>query len=146
MDTKLLHKVPLFDSLSESESRAIASRIEVRHWPQGSIIINEGEESNCLYIILSGKVKVFLVDESGQEIILNYLSKGDYFGEVSLFDDGQRSASVITLSDSKFAVLEKDEFVGLMSSHPELTMTILKGTTRRLRDLSNNVRSLAANW
>ena len=146
MDTKLLHGIPLFESLSESETQAIASRIELRHWPENTVIINEGEEANSLYIVLEGKVKIYLEDESGEEIILNFLGENDYFGEVSLFDDGHRSASVMTMSDSYFALLGKDHFVELMSSHPELPMTILKGTTRRLRDLSNNVRSLAANW
>jgi len=146
MDTKLLHGVPLFESLSESETQVIASRIELRRHSNDSVIINEGDESNSLYVILNGKVKIFLIDEKGQEIILNYLGEGDYFGEVSLFDDGQRSASVKALEDSYFAVLEKDDFVELMSSHPELALTIIKGTARRVRDLSSNVRSLAANW
>ena len=146
METKLLNGIPLFDSLSEDESQAVSSRLQVRHWPRNSVLINEGEQSNCLYILLTGKVKIFLVDESGEEIILNYLGEGDYFGEVSLFDDGHRSASVKTLADSYFALLEKDDLVDLMSSHPELAMTFLKGTTRRLKDLSSNVRSLAAGW
>ena len=56
------------------------------------VIINEGDMTNSLYIILSGRVKVFLDDESGKEVILNVVEAGDYFGEVSLFDDGKRSA------------------------------------------------------
>lgn len=146
MTTKLLHGIPLFEPLSEEETQIIASCVEVRQWPQDSVIINEGEESNCLYIILTGKVKIFLIDEYGEEIILNYLHEGDYFGEVSLLDEGRRSASVKTMSDSYFGVLQKDDFVNIMFSHPELAMTILRGATRRLRDLSDNVRSLAANW
>jgi CRP/FNR family cyclic AMP-dependent transcriptional regulator len=146
MDTKLLHGVPLFESLDERETQLIASEVELRQEQQGNVIIHEGEESNSLFIVLSGKVKIFLVDEAGEEIILNYLGQGDYFGEVSLFDDGQRSASVKALSDCYLAVLEKDAFVALMSSHPELALRIIKGSTRRVRDLSSNVRSLAANW
>ena len=146
METKILHGIPLFESLRESETQIIASLIEVSRWSKDSVVVKEGEESSCLYIILTGKVKVFLIDESGEEIILNYLHEGDYFGEVSLFDDGQRSASVITLADSYLGKLEKDVFMELMSSYPDLGMSIIKGTTRRVRELSNNVRSLAANW
>ncbi len=146
MDNKLLHGVPLFESLSESESAAVSSRLQVRRVPRNSLMIHEGEASNSLFIILTGKVKIFLMDETGEEIILNYLHEGDYFGEVSLFDDGHRSASVKTLADSYFAVLEKADLVDLMSAHPELALTFLRGTTRRLRDLSSNVRSLAAEW
>ncbi len=143
MNTKLLHGIPLFESLSESETQVIASRIELRQWPRDSVVIHEGEATNSLYIILSGKVKIFLVDETGEEIILNFLHEGDYFGEVSLFDDGDRSASVMAMADSYFAVLEKDVLLELMSSHPELALAIIKGTTQRVRLLSDNVRSLA---
>ena len=143
MNTKLLHGIPLFESLSESETQVIAARIELRQWPRDSVVIHEGEATNSLYIILSGKVKIFLVDETGEEIILNFLHEGDYFGEVSLFDDGDRSASVMAMADSYFAVLEKDVLLELMSSHPELALAIIKGTTQRVRLLSDNVRSLA---
>ena len=146
MNTKLLHGIPLFESLSEDESQIVASRIEVKQWPENSVIINEGDDTNSLYVILNGKVKVFLNDEQGEEIILNYLKEGDYFGEVALLDDGERSASVITTADSYFAVLEKEDFLELMSSHPQLAFKIFKGAAGRLRSLSNNVRSLAANY
>ena len=146
MNTKLLHGIPLFETLTEDETQVIGSRVEVKQWPENTVIINEGDDTNSLFIILNGKVKVFLNDEEGEEVILNYLKEGDYFGEVSLFDDGERSASIITLTDSYFAVLEKDDFVEIMSSHPELAFKIMKGAAGRLRSLSNNVRSLAANW
>lgn len=146
MDTKLLHGIPLFETLSEKETQLIASRTDLRRFPKDSVIINEGEDSNSLFIILSGKVKVYLVDETGQEIILNYLREGDYFGEVSLFDEGHRSASVRALADCYFAVLERDDLVEILSSHPEMALAMIRGTTQRVRDLSSNVRSLAANW
>ena len=146
MNTKLLNSIPLFETLNDAETEILASRIELRQFPVNRLIINEGEETNSLYIILSGKVKIFLQGESGEEVILNFLSEGDYFGEVSLFGDGERSASVITLSDAHFAVLEKDDFVELMTSQPKLALTIIKGATHRLQSLSHNVRSLAANW
>ena len=63
MESKLLHGIPLFESLSESESQAVSSRLQIRQWTRNSILINEGEKSNCLFIILTGKVKIFLVDE-----------------------------------------------------------------------------------
>lgn len=146
MNTQLLKEISLFGSLSEAETSLIASRVEIRQCPDRAVIINEGEVSDSLYIILSGKVKIFLVDETGEEIILNFLHEGDYFGEVSLFDDGFRSASVMAMSESSFAVLKKDDFVELMTSHPELALTIMRGAAHRIRLLSTNVRSLAASF
>ena len=146
METKFLHGIPLFEPLSEKEVSKVANRMEIRQIPKDSIVLNEGEESNSLYVILTGKVKVFLVDESGEEVTLNFLGEDDYFGEVSLFDNGVRSASVVTLKDSYFGVLEKEDFLELISEHPEIVQSIMMDATRRMRDLSNNVRSLAANW
>jgi len=68
---------------------------------------------------------------------------GDYFGEVSLFDNGARSASIMTLEDSQFAVLEKTAFLKCISVQPELALTIIKGLTMRLRGLTGSVRNLA---
>jgi CRP/FNR family cyclic AMP-dependent transcriptional regulator len=146
METKLLHGVPLFEPLTESEIQEVASTMEIRQFSRGSVILNEGDESSSLYIILSGKVKIFLLDQHGEEIILNFLHQGDYFGEVSLFDNGVRSASVVTLEDSYFGVLKKQDFLRLMAQHPELIQGIMSGSSKRMRDLSDNVRSLAAGF
>ena len=146
METKLLHGVPLFEPLSENEIQDVATKIQIRQTPKGTVVLNEGDKSDSLYIVLSGKVKIFLIDESGVEITLNVLHEGEYFGEVSLFDSGVRSASVVTLDDSYFGVLEKDEVLSLISAHPEMLQNIMSGATKRLRDLSNNVRSLASSW
>lgn len=146
METKLLHGVPLFEPLSENEIQDVATKIQIRQTPKGTVVLNEGDKSDSLYIVLSGKVKIFLIDESDVEITLNVLHEGEYFGEVSLFDSGVRSASVVTLDDSYFGVLEKDEVLSLISAHPEMLQNIMSGATKRLRDLSNNVRSLASSW
>lgn len=146
MDFKQLQRIDLFRSLDPSDAKLVAERMEIIRYPRSSLMIHEGEENSSLYVILKGKVKVFLLDETGQEVILNYLHEGDHFGEVSLFDDGHRSASVQTMDDCYFGILQKEDFVQIMATHPNLAMTMFKGMTRRLKDLSNNVRTLAANW
>jgi len=143
MDLRIFNGINLFKSLDEEQMQALSAHLIRRHFPKNVVIINEGDTTNSLYIILSGRVKVFLNDENGKEVILNVVEAGDYFGEVSLFDDGKRSASIITLVDSEFAVLEKSSFLACMKSSPELALTIIRGLTERLRGLSANVRNLA---
>ncbi len=143
MDIKLLKGINLFESLEEDELLAVSRHLVHRHYPKNSVIINEGDTTNSLYIILSGQVKVYLNDENGKEVILNVVKEGDYFGEVSLFDDGLHSASIMTLEQSQFAVLEKSAFLTCIASQPELALTIIKGLTLRLRGLSGAVRNLA---
>lgn len=143
MDVKILSGINLFESLLDDDLLAVSKHLVSRHYPRNCIIINEGDMTNSLYIILSGKVKAFLNDQNGKEVILNVVESGDYFGEVSLFDNGARSASIMTLEDSQFAVLEKSAFLSCISAQPELALTIIKGLTMRLRALTGSVRNLA---
>ena len=109
MDVRILNEINLFESLEDEELLAVSNHLIRRHYPKNCIIINEGDTTNSLYIILSGKVKAFLNDPNGKEVILNVVNEGEYFGEVSLFDDGLRSVSIMTLEDCEFAVLEKSD-------------------------------------
>jgi len=143
MDTDLFEKMPLFEVLGPEDRKALAGHFVFRRHPKNTLVINEGDDSDSLYVILEGRVKVYLDDENGREVILNIQGAGDYFGEVSLFDKGPRSASVITLEKCRFAVLTKDAFVDCIADHPGLSLAIIQGLTDRLRSLSENVRSLA---
>ena len=143
MDINLLKNIQLFAALGEEDRQALSQHFVLRQYPKNSVIINEGDDTKSLYVILSGRVKVYLNDENGKEVILNMESDGDYFGEVSLFDDGKRSASVMTMEESKFAVLEKQEFLNCLAKNQELALAIIQGLTSRLRGLSESVRNLA---
>lgn len=143
MDVSQIKNIPLFASLNDNEQQSLKEHFLFRRHAKNSIIINEGDDTSSLYIIIEGRVKVFLTDESGKEVVLNTQSAGEYFGEVSLFDDGLRSASVMTLEDCQFAVLTKQTFIQLITDNPTLSLSIISGLTQRLRALSENVRSLA---
>lgn len=143
MDISLIENIPLFSSLNTAEKHALSEHFVLRKHPKNSIIINEGDDTTSLYSIINGRVKVFLTDEAGKEVILTTQTSGEYFGEVSLFDDGPRSASVMTLDDCQFAVLGKQAFIQLITDNPLLSLSIISGLTQRLRALSENVRSLA---
>ncbi len=143
MDTNIFNQIPLFENLSKSERDSFAGRFKLRQHPKNSIIINEGDDTGSFYIILKGRVKVYLTDDSGKEVILNILGEGDFLGEVALLDEEPRSASVVTLEDSRFAVLNRQSFIECINENPQLSLKIMQGLTQRLRALSENVRSLA---
>ena len=143
MDTRIFDQVPLFDSLSQGERDVLSRHFVLRRYPKHSVVINEGDDSQSLYIILSGRVKVYLSDANGKEVILNIQQAGEYFGEISLMDDGPRSASVMTEEACQFAVLMKQEFLSCISENPNVALNIIRGLTKRLRSLSENVRNLA---
>lgn len=139
----MLPDIPLFSGLEETEASALASKLVMRHYPRNTIIISEGDDSDSLFCILSGRVKVFLNDDEGKEVILNDQGAGEYFGEMALLDSGPRSASVMTLEDSKMAVISKTDFDEFLFLHRDATRKIIRGLIMRLRALTDNVRSLA---
>ena len=78
-------------------------------------------------MILSGSIKVFLADEDGKEIVLSTMLPGEYFGELALIGDTQRSASVVTLEDSKFAIISKSALKACLANNPEMAFNIING-------------------
>jgi CRP/FNR family cyclic AMP-dependent transcriptional regulator len=143
MDIDIFDQVPLFENLSEDERHNLASRFIVRHHPKNSVIINEGDDTSSFYIILKGRVKIYLTDDNGKEVVLNIQGEGEYLGEVALLDESPRSASVLTMEDCRFAVLNRQSFIECIGESPQLSLKVMQGLTRRLRALSENVRSLA---
>lgn len=141
-ETQLKH-IGLFGGLTDAEIAAIAEIATRRSFPKNSIIINEGDETDSLYVILAGKVKVVLSDEDGKEVIISILEPGEYFGELSLIDSEPRSARVVTMLDSQFSIIHKADFNRLLDNNPDLTRNLLVGLAQRLRAANKNIESLA---
>ena len=120
----------------------IAAVATVRTFPKRAIIVTEGDETDSLYVVLSGKARVYVADEKGREVQLNQLGPGEYFGEVTL-DGGPRSASVMAVEDTRCAIVKRGEFTPFLEAHPELALHIVRKLAHRVRDLTENVRSLA---
>ena len=137
-----LRSIPLFEGVAEAELRALAERTVTRSYPKQAIIVSEGDESDSLYLILAGRVKVYLSDEAGKELILAIKGPGQYFGEMVL-DSQPRSASVMTLEPSQFAILSRADFREFLLRHAEVALQLIENLIRVARGLNQNVRSLA---
>jgi len=120
----------------------VAAVATVRTFAKRSIIVSEGDDTDSLYVVLSGKARVFVADDKGREVQLNQLGPGEYFGEVTL-DGGPRSASVMALEECRCAVVKRAELTPFLERNPELALHIVRKLARRVRDLTENVRSLA---
>src|SRR5512134_1247278 len=120
-----LRSIPLFEGVAETELRALAERTVTRSYPKQAIIVNEGDESDSLYLILAGRVKVYLADEHGKELILAIKGPGQYFGEMVL-DEEPRSATVMTLEPAQFAVLSRADFRDFLLGHAEVALQLIQ--------------------
>lgn len=138
-----LKNIPLFSDLSDMEIEAISKLASSRTFNKNTMVICEGDRSDSLYVILSGQVRVFLSGDDGKEVTLNIQKEGEYFGELALLDDAPRSASVVTTESSRLAVISKAAFDECMEKNPCIALKIIRGLARRLRELTENVRTLA---
>ena len=139
----LLRNVPLFAMLSEAQRAVLTSVVQRRSFPRGSTIIEAGEKTQSLYIIVSGRVQVVMSDDAGNEVILAILRPGEYFGEMGLLDDLPRSASVVAREPCELLTLSKHDFAGCLRENFDLAMAVARGLVGRLRDADNRIGSLA---
>lgn len=139
----MLANIPLFACLGKADLQILEENSCVKTFPKRSILINEGDLTNSLYVLERGKVKVYLGDENGKEIVLNIHGPGEYFGELALLDNAPRPTSVMTLTESSTVIISKQQFDAMLEKHPRIAGLLLKGLTQRMRQLTENVRSLA---
>jgi CRP/FNR family cyclic AMP-dependent transcriptional regulator len=130
------------ERFDEAELRSLADQGVLKSFPKNTIIVSEGDETDSFYIIVEGRVKVFVSDEEGREIVLATQGPGDYFGEMVL-DGGPRSASVMTLEPSRFAVIPKARFRDFLLGSPGFSLHLVERLIGRTRALTDNVKSLA---
>jgi CRP/FNR family cyclic AMP-dependent transcriptional regulator len=138
-----LKRVALFSGLTDSQIERLAAGSVRRSFPKGRTIVAEGEPSQSLYVLLSGRAKVQRSDTEGKEVILAVLGPGECFGEMSLIDDAPRSASVITIESCDFMSINKESFKSILQSSPEICMRIMKGLVKRLREADRKIETLA---
>lgn len=131
-----------FWSLPEDSLKALAAHGTVKAYPKNTVIVSEGDRSDNMYVVLMGRVKVYLADEDGKEVQLNVMGPGEYFGEIIL-DEGPRSASVMTLEPSKFSVVSMSQFKVFLASNPDAALELIKSLIHRVRGLTKTVGNLA---
>lgn len=107
---------------------------QMASWAANQVIFNQGDEADCMYLILAGRVKVYLRDDYGKEVVLRLLEEGDYFGEMSLLDGGTRSASVSSIIPCKFFVLEREAFLKLFMTSLQLLSQLFTNLTTKIRE------------
>ena len=139
----VLRTVPLFASFPEEQLRTLATLVSRRSVTRSSIVIAAGDPTDSLYIILSGRLKVMMSDAEGKEVILSILSGGEFFGEMGLIDDAPRSASVVAIEPCELLSISKRDFKRCLADNFEMTMALMRGLVRRLREADRKIGSLA---
>lgn len=130
------------DLFGENHIDALVALGVVRSYPKNAVLVQEGDKSDQFYVLLSGKLKVFLADDDGKEIVVDMLNPRQYFGEMAL-DGESRSASVMTMEASKLAVIQRDQFKRFLAENPEAAFALIVTLIRRARNLTRTIGNLA---
>ena len=133
---------PIIPDLHEDALQTLFAGAEVRTFPKNTVLINEGDRTDSVYLIRSGRVKVFLRGDDGKKVDINVLEPGDFFGEMML-DHGLRSASVATMGAAQLSVIPQSVFRQFVIGNPEFAMRVILKLILRARGLLKSVKSLA---
>jgi CRP/FNR family transcriptional regulator, cyclic AMP receptor protein len=135
--------IPLFQHLSDADLAVIEDLTVEKTVPKNTVVMTEGTTGDSLYAITKGRVKVFMGDEDGREIILKFLGPGDFFGEMSMIDSQPRSASVATTEPATFKVLSQAAFEECLTRAPRIATIVMKALAKRLREADKKISTLA---
>ncbi|MBO9514051.1 MAG: Crp/Fnr family transcriptional regulator [Variovorax sp.] len=130
------------DRLPQSLLDAMAPHGLTRAFPAHAILINEGDTTDSLYIVLSGRVKVYASSEEGREVVLTEYGPGEYFGELAI-DGEKRSASIKALGPCTCRVVPGTELRQFLAEQPDFAVHLTRKLIRMVRRLTDQVRSMA---
>lgn len=138
-----LKTIPLLAGLPEAALQQFAQHARMCRFARNTTVIRVGDQTDYLYFVLTGSLKVIARDDEGREVILSLLDQGDLFGEMGIFGDQPRSASVVTVVPSDLIVLGKEDVRTLLQDNFEVTWRMMRYLADRLRSADRKIESLA---
>jgi len=139
----LLRNVPLFSLVPEGQLLLLTRMLSRKAYPKNSTVIAAGDPTDALYIVISGRLKVIMSDNEGREVILANLNQGEFFGEMGLIDQAPRSATVTTIESCELLTITRTDFTKCLQGNFDLTMNVMRGLVKRLREADKKIGSLA---
>jgi uncharacterized membrane protein len=143
MTIDTLRQVPLFESLDDEAARKLCQLLESTDCKAETFLFRAGDEGDAMYLIERGKVRICVRATDGREMVLTELGRGDFFGEMVLFDGQRRSADAIVAEDARLAVLSREHFLSFMRSNPNVALEMLTALANRLRHTDELLRHTA---
>ncbi|MCB4757604.1 MAG: Crp/Fnr family transcriptional regulator [Elusimicrobia bacterium] len=140
-----LRGVELLTGLSTADLAKLAQMCQLVRYRRAETIFTESQPGACLYVVMSGRVKIFGTSKQGRSKTFAYLEPGDFFGEMSLIDEETRSASAAALEDSVLIMLKSEDFRKLVFSRPAIGLAMMKTLSARLRRANREIEALSFN-
>ncbi|MBO0767853.1 MAG: Crp/Fnr family transcriptional regulator [Solirubrobacterales bacterium] len=135
----LLRKVPVFSTLAEEDLARVAEVAVPRRFGASEVVFREGDESNTCYVVRSGKARAIRAHSDGRSITLANFGPGDIFGELAMFDNERRSATIETIGVTDVIAILGGDMRRLMREHPEIAVKLIAALAQRLRDTNERL-------
>ena len=133
MKVDSLRSVPLFRNLDDSAAFELCNLLTVREAPSGTPLFYRGDPGDALYLIETGRIRISVKDADGHDATLAELHDGEFFGEMAILDEQPRSADATVLTDTRLAVLSREDFRAFLHKNPDIALGLLTAMIRRLR-------------
>jgi CRP/FNR family cyclic AMP-dependent transcriptional regulator len=133
----------MFAGFPDDSLRLLATLVTRKSVSRGTTVMVAGDPTDSLYIVISGRLKVMMSDAEGKEVILAILGSGEFFGEMGLIDDAPRSASVVAIEPCELLCVTKRDFKRCLAENFEMSMAVMRGLVKRLREADRKINSLA---
>jgi CRP-like cAMP-binding protein len=138
-----LRRTQLFANLTEPEMDALASRISKRHLDQGASLFSEGDPCTGLFLVASGKIRIFKMSPAGREQVLAVEGPGSSFAELPVFDGGNYPASASAMEQTEVLFISRKDFQNYCREHPEVALKVIAVVGSRLRRLVGIIEELS---
>ena len=139
----ILRKTALFASLTNKEMEALAGRVSKRRFERGALLFSEGDTCIGLFLVASGKIRIFKLSSAGREQVLAVEGPGSSFAELPVFDGGNYPASASALEDTEVLFISRKDFQNFCREHPEVAIKVLAVVGARLRRLIGIIEDLS---
>jgi CRP/FNR family cyclic AMP-dependent transcriptional regulator len=143
-DVTLLGGVPWFQPLEEREREELARVLDAERFESGRFVFKHGDPGESLYIVREGEVQIFVTDDTGHKIVLATAGPGQFFGEVSLLDNGPRTASAVAVADTETLRLDRDDLDKFLTARPAAAIEMLTVLGKRLRESNQRLAHTAS--
>jgi uncharacterized membrane protein len=143
-DPELLAGVPLFQFLDANERADLANNVDEVRFAAGQEIFHAGDPGEAMYVVVSGDVEIYFKDATGVKVVLESPGPGEFFGELSLLDEGSRTANAVAATDVNALRVDQHDLDVLVQHHPQAAMDLLRAMGRRMRVTAKLLRQTAS--
>jgi CRP/FNR family transcriptional regulator, cyclic AMP receptor protein len=140
-DVSMIGEVPIFGLLDEEEREALAHLMDTRDYKRDEIVFEYGDAGSEIFIVLSGRVQIFIQNTEGEKLILGEHERGDVLGELSFLDGGARTATALAIEDTQTLTMDRERLLEFIDKHPHAALDLLAVVGSRLRTTNELLRT-----